>query len=310
MINWRRLVLAIPVLVALGAGLFLLLRANDATATTPRAVLLDTPPVSGADAGVASGVVKGKAARDFTATTPDGSVVRLSDLRGTPVVINISAPCCTSCLTEMPELKDVQQEFGAQNVHVLAVNSGESKEAAQEFLDFLDAPDFMPVFDPSLAVTDAYGVIGLSHSVFIDASGVIRATYTGQLSKDLMREYVSAAMSETTTGEPPFKFRLPGSVEARTSALLVEESAEGVATFTSKRLRCDDSFCAAPAVDAFAARPGVLRIARALSADPPSSTVPFDPAAVTVGDLAQTLAGHIEEQQDPLYEQPVEIEGP
>jgi len=305
-INWRRLVLAAPVLVALAFGLVVLLRASDATATTPKAVLLETPPVAGGGAGV----VKGRAARDFTATTPDGGSIRLSDLRGKPVVINFWATWCTSCLTEMPELRDIQQEFGAENVHVLAVNSGESKAAAQEFLEFLEAPDFKTVFDPSLAVTDAYGVIGLSHSVFIDATGVIRATYTGQLSKDLMREYIEAASAGTTTGEPPFKFRLPGSVEARTSVLLVEEIEHGVARFTSKRLRCDDSFCGAPAIDALAAQPGILAIDRDLEADPPAITVTFEPQVMPLSRLGESLASLIEQQEDPLYQQPVTIEGP
>ncbi|MBI5288193.1 MAG: TlpA family protein disulfide reductase [Chloroflexi bacterium] len=305
-VNWRRLVLAAPVLVALAFGLVVLLRASDATATTPKAALLDTPPVGDTSAGV----VKGRAARDFIATTPDGSSIRLSDLRGKPVVINFWATWCTSCLTEMPELRDVQQEFGAENVHVLAVNSGESKASALEFLDFLAAPDFKPVFDPSLAVTDAYGVIGLSHSVFIDATGVIRATYTGQLSKELIREYIAAASSGTTTGEPPFKFRLPGSVEARTSVLQVEEIEHGLARLTSKRLRCDDSFCAAPAVDALAAQPGILAIDRDLASDPPAVTVTFEPQVMTLSRLSESLASLIEQQDDPLYQQPMTIEGP
>ena len=98
----------------LAVGLFLLLRQNDAAATTPRAALADTAAVGEAKAGV----VKGSTARDFTATTADGGTVRLSDLRGKPVVINFWATWCTSCLVEMPELKAVQAEFGAENVAV------------------------------------------------------------------------------------------------------------------------------------------------------------------------------------------------
>lgn len=118
-----RLLIAGPILALLAVGLFVLLRQNDAAATTPRAALADTAAVGEAKAGV----VKGSTARDFTATTADGGTVRLSDLRGKPVVINFWATWCTSCLIEMPELKAVQAEFGAENVVVLAVNSGESR---------------------------------------------------------------------------------------------------------------------------------------------------------------------------------------
>jgi|CXWL01.1.fsa_nt_gi thiol-disulfide isomerase/thioredoxin len=303
-LDWRRLLIAAPILALLAVGLFVLLRQNDATATTPRAALVDTAAVGGTKAGVA----KGSTARDFTATTADGATIRLSDLRGTPVVINFWATWCVSCLAEMPELEEVQQEFGADKIHVLAVNSGESKDAAKEFLDFLDAPDFKTALDPSLVVTDAYGIIGLSHTVFVDAEGIIRATYTGQLSQELMREYIAAASTSTTAGEPPFKIRLPGSVQARSSILLVDEVAHGKATFTSRRLRCDDSFCASEAVDLLANQPGILGIDRALEADPPSITVTYEPMATPLERVAESLAALLEEQQDPLYLAPIEIE--
>lgn len=157
-------------------------------------------------------------------------------------------------------------------------------------------------------MTDAYGVIGLSHTVFVDAEGIIRATYTGQLSQDLMREYITAASTSTTAGEPEFKIRLPGSVEARTSVLIVEEVGHGRVTITSRRLRCDDSFCATGAVDLLATQAGILGIERALAGDPPSITVTYEPMATPLERLAEALAAALEEQGDPLYQSAIEIQ--
>jgi hypothetical protein len=123
-----------------------------------------------------------------------------------------------------------------------------------------------------------------------------------------MREYITAATMSTTAGEPPFKIRLPGSVQARSSILTVDEVAHGEAVFTSRRLRCDDSFCAAPAVDLLANQPGILGIDRSLEADPPSITVTYEPIATPLQRVAESLAALLEEQQDPLYQALIEIE--
>lgn len=293
-----------PVLAALAIALFVLLDREDATATTPRAALLETAPVTETRVGVR----KEQTARDFRASAPDGNVVQLSDLRGKPVVVNFWATWCASCLAEMPDLKAVQQEFGPDNVAVLAVNSGESFEDAAEFIGWLDATDFIHAFDPSLVITDAYGVVGLSYTVFVDADGVIRSTYTGQLTPDLMREYVKDAIASTTSAEAPFKLRLPGTVEARTSVLRVEQTAAAELTVSGRRLRCDDSFCASDALDLLRTQPGIGAISSNLEADPPSVTIGYEPAVTSPGRIAEALASILQQQGDPLYQQPITIE--
>jgi peroxiredoxin len=303
-VDWRRLLIAVPVLAVLGMGLWVLLDRGDATATTPRAVLQETAPVGAADPGVRTG----QTARDFIASTDGGPTVRLSDFRGKPVIVNFWATWCTSCLVEMPDLRDVQREFGADNVAVLAVNSGESRETARGFIEDLGAADFTYAFDPTLAVTDAYGIIGLSHTVFVDADGVIRATYTGQMAPELMREYVVAAAASTTAGEPPFKLRLPGSVEARTSLLVVEEFGDRRVRLSSKRLRCDDTFCAAEAVDRLAGMPGITSVEPDLAADPPSVIVTFSQQSMTADRAAESLIDLLDELEDPLYQHEIAIE--
>lgn len=303
-INWRRGLIAAPLLALVLAATWWFTVRGDASATTPRAVLLDPPPSAAArDVGVR----KGQLARDFMATSPEGETFRLSDLRGKPVVINFWATWCTSCLTEMPHLAEVQREFGPENLHVVAINTGESSAEARRFIERLEPDSFLYGMDPTLALSDAYGVFGLSTSVFVDAEGVIRATYTGQMDQELMREFARAAGAGISAPEPPPKLRLPGTVEARTSILYVSDDGHGRASFESRRLRCDDTYCAREAIDLLARTGGVLATAYDPAHEPPRLDIEFEPQVISLQMLADTLASVLESSGDPLYEQPVEL---
>lgn len=302
MVNRRRLLLALPVLAAVALLAVVLTRRGE-TGDTPRAVLTDTPALRDVDPGIR----KGSLARDFTATTVDGDRIRLSDLRGRPAIINFWATWCPSCLEEMPDLKALQQEIGAENLHVVAVNSGESAGDARGFLDDLDAPDFIAAMDPTLALTDAYGVIGLSSSVFVDKDGIIRATYTGQLSPELMREFAAAAAEGYDAADPAPVLRLPGSVEARERVLEVDDIAHGRIAYTSKSLRCDDFYCADDVLTALASQRGVLGVQRVSDSDPPSVEVTFEPNVITPEGLTAAIAALLDAREDLLYQGELQI---
>lgn len=132
------------------------------------------------------------------------------------------------------------------------MNVGEDSGAAKRFLRELDAPDFYVGMDPTLAVADAYGVRGMPQSIFIDADGIIRAVYVGQLDEDLMREYFRAASLGTDEADRPGPLRFVTTV-ARERALEVDPLDGGRVEFRSKSLRCDDAYCATPVVDTLSA---------------------------------------------------------
>ncbi len=300
-VDWRRALLLLPVLVAAAAALYFF-GLRDGTSATPRASLLDTPSQSGLDVGTK----KGQLAHDFLAYSPEGEMLRLSDLRGTPVVINFWATWCTSCLAEMPDLRDLQAEVGAENLRIVAINAGESSDAARRFLDVLDAPAFRVGMDPSLVVADAYAVRGMPQSVFIDSEGVIRAIYIGQLDEGRMREYLRAAQTGTAPAESPPPLRFLTTV-ARERVLEVERLGSGRAEFRSKSLRCDDSYCAEPVIGALEDSEGVVSVERHLSEDPPRVLVTFDEDALSEDALVDLLVDALERAEDPLYASPIDV---
>jgi len=300
-VDWRRALLALPVLAAMGLGLWFM-RSDEAASDTPRASLVETPPITGAQPGV----VKDRLARDFAGSSPRMEPVRLSDLRGAPVILNFWATWCTSCLAELPDFAELQREYGADRLHVLAVNTGEDANTAEGFIEDLGVREFRWMMDPTLVVADAYGVWGMPTTVFIDGDGVIRATYVGHLSKDQMREYVEAAMSARTAPEPDPRLRIVTTV-ARDHLLEVDDLGAGRVALRSKSFRCDDAHCGAAAIDALDAAPGVLAIERRTAEDPPAVIITYEPSQTDVDALASLAKRELDAIGDPLYERTLEI---
>jgi len=304
-IDPRRLVIGAAVLAALMLPLyFLALRPSQETsAGVNNPSLLETAP-SGATTDV--GLEVGQLAPDFEISTTDGRRVRLSDFRGRPVVINFFALWCTSCLTEMPEIKAAQEERGIDTFAVLAVNAGETRERALEFVDFLDAP-FTYGLDLNLTVSDLYRVYGLPASVFIDSQGVIQTAYAGYTGKERLDLFLDAAINAQPPGDLPTVLRLINTIP-RDRVLTVESRGEGEVKLSSRSLRCDAGYCGASLVvrdmEAFA---GVAVIGRDADAANPSLTVRFDPDLLSQQEVVDIAVQSLEAQADPVYDQPVTV---
>lgn len=304
-INPHRLLFGAAVLVALFLPLyFLVLQPGEETDPAVQdAVLVDTPP--GASVSEV-GLEVGQLAPDFEISTTDGRRVRLSDFRGRPVVVNFFALWCTSCLTEMPEIKAAQEARGLDAFAVLAVNAGETRERALEFVDFLQAP-FTYGLDTSLVVSDAYRVFGLPATVFIDAEGVIQTVYAGYTGQERLEIFLDAAISAKPPGELPVVLRLVNTIP-RDRVLVVETVGEGELKLTSRSLRCDTGYCGVETViqdlEAFA-NVSVLSL-NDDDADP-SLTVRFDPELLTREQVVEVTVQALEARDDPVYERPVTV---
>jgi thiol-disulfide isomerase/thioredoxin len=301
LVDWRRLAIAAPLIIAGGVLLYVFALRDDGAADTPRAMLAETPPGVTDDVGVR----KGELARDFIALAPDGEAMRLSELRGTPAIINFWASWCTSCLAELPDFQALQMRLGVDNLNVVAVNAGEDGATARRFIDQLGIETFRVGMDPTLVVADAYGVFGLPTSVFVDADGVVRGVYAGHLTSDTLDTFVTAVRAGDDAPEPDPKLRLVTTV-ARDHMLEVRRMGEGVIELRSKRLRCDDSYCAKDALNALAAVDGVEEVRATTPDDPPRISVRLrdDASAEAVVDA---FVGALALHPDPLYERTLEV---
>jgi len=60
---------------------------------------------------------------DVALTGPNGHPVKLTDLKGKVLVVNLWATWCVPCRTEMPTLAALQKAYEGKDVMVIAVNS-------------------------------------------------------------------------------------------------------------------------------------------------------------------------------------------
>ena len=120
-------------------------------------------------------------APDFELPTLDGGTVRLSELRGRPVLINFWASWCGPCRSEMPHIQAAYEHHSQEGLVVLGVNQMESPNSVSRFVEEYSLTFPMPM-DRDGKVSAVYQARGLPTSFFVDAEGVIRATFTGPMS--------------------------------------------------------------------------------------------------------------------------------
>lgn len=138
----------------------------------------------------------GTLAPDFELNDVAGNPIRLSDLRGSVVVINFWASWCDPCRDEMPILQKLSDKYAEEGLVVLGINTTytDSREDAISFIEDLDLT-FPMVFDETGAVGEKlYKVYGLPTSYWIDEAGYIQSFQLGALAEDQMLEILSSLM--------------------------------------------------------------------------------------------------------------------
>jgi peroxiredoxin len=124
------------------------------------------------------GAQVGNLAPDFELDDLDGNSVRLSNLRGTPVMLNFWATWCGPCRSEMADIQSVYEEWATEDLALLTVNMGGSSSRVAEFLDSQELS--LPVLlDTKEKVADAYNIRYVPTTFFIDTDGVIQAVKVG-----------------------------------------------------------------------------------------------------------------------------------
>ena len=140
----------------------------------------------------------GQPAPDFAlanARDPE-RVVRLSDFRGTPIVLNWYASWCGPCRREIPDFQKAYNALEGEVVFI-GVNLQEDPERAVGLLDVFVAK-YPALLDVDGEVAAHYRLLGMPHTFFIDADGIVRASGAGLIIEEVLVEELARIGVEYT----------------------------------------------------------------------------------------------------------------
>ncbi|MDQ2818226.1 MAG: TlpA family protein disulfide reductase [Candidatus Eremiobacteraeota bacterium] len=138
------------------------------------------PPSTGM-ATTQSGRAKvGQRSPDFALTRLDGSRTALDAYQGHPLFVNFFATWCRPCKAELPDIEQRYRAGRSKGLVVLGIDQQESPALVKAFA----APRGLTF---PLAIDEGQGALryqlrAIPTSVFIDASGIVRAIHIGQIS--------------------------------------------------------------------------------------------------------------------------------
>jgi peroxiredoxin len=188
--KWQRRLPLIASVLAITIGLMLI--AGPALFSS-----LPAAPKPALESGLQSGLPKeGQPIPDFELSTlEEDRTVRLSDLRGSPVVINFWATWCGPCKQEMPLLVEQYNWNKGKGLRVLAIDTlrNDNRDDMRAFVAKYNM-NFDVLVDETDAIAGGWEVMGLPTTFFVKPDGTVAKVHVGQLTADQLKEYMRLIM--------------------------------------------------------------------------------------------------------------------
>jgi thiol-disulfide isomerase/thioredoxin len=130
----------------------------------------------------------------------DGNTVKLSELKGRPVVINLWASWCPPCRKEMPVLRDAQARN--QDVVFVFVDQGEDDATARAYLKSQQLALRNVAMDPQRELARQAGSQVLPTTLFFDEKGMLAGRRIGELSNVTLAQHIEKQLKTASPSHP------------------------------------------------------------------------------------------------------------
>ena len=153
-------------------------------------------------AGAASAQGVGAPLPGFELRDQHGEAFSPTDLRGRPWLLHVWASWCPPCRAELPLLARAAAELADEGVALVLLNAGETATVARAFLEAegLDLRTLVDPVRPERGLERTEDLLrrlrtrGLPTTFFVDADGVVRASFVGELTADALAAQLAAAL--------------------------------------------------------------------------------------------------------------------
>ena len=130
-------------------------------------------------AGPTVGTQVGNTAPDFEGHLTSGGVMKLSDYRGSVVILDFWGSWCTPCQESMPHFDDLATRYGDQGLVIVVVSTDVNEQDTIDFLASKGLTQFVSVWEPGgkqgNPIDLLYGDVTYYPTTYvIDRQGVIR----------------------------------------------------------------------------------------------------------------------------------------
>jgi len=118
-----------------------------------------------------------------------GQITVPDDFKGKVVIIRFWVDTCKACAKEMPEIDQTYNKYKDRGLAVLAVNAGQSREAAETFGSRLKIT-YPILLDPGSKVTKQYGVKAVPFTFVINREGIITKRILGETQSESFEKMI------------------------------------------------------------------------------------------------------------------------
>jgi peroxiredoxin len=135
----------------------------------------------------------GKDAPDFALKGLDDKVVKLSDLKGSVVIVDFWATWCRPCVKSLPHLDALYKEKSPAGLKVLAVNLQQDKDTVAAFVK-KQGWTLPIVLDTEASAASNYQATAIPQTVVVGKDGKIKQIFVGGGHEDDIKKLVEEEM--------------------------------------------------------------------------------------------------------------------